>query len=385
MSHFTTSLMELLYQGESIDEIIRVEIEKAVNELLQHEMTALLTYEKYEFVGYGTGNSRNGQYERQLNTRFGTITVVMPRDRNGEFSPVTIAPYQRSTDELESMVIKLYQQGMTTREIAEIIERMYGAHYSPQTISNMSQAMDEQVRAFHSRPVQAHYTVLLMDATWLNVRRDSVAKEAVHIIVGITPEGHKEVLDYAIFPSESSNNYQEMCQSLKERGLERVDLFVSDGLTGIRDACLSVFPKARHQSCWVHIARTVARCVRVSDRKEILDALKQVYQADDAEGAKEALTAFLDQYSKRYPKLREKLSIDDLSLFSFYEFDSAIRRSIYTTNLLEGFNKQLKRLTKRKEQFPNEASLDRFLCTVCLEYNRKFSARIHKGFGQLTN
>lgn len=385
MSHFTTSLMELLYQGESIDEIIRIEIEKAVNELLQQEMSALLTYDKYDFSGYGTSNSRNGQYERQLNTRFGTITVVMPRDRNGEFSPVTIAPYQRSTDELESMVIKLYQQGMTTREIAEIIERMYGAHYSPQTISNMSQAMDEQVRAFHSRPVQAHYTVLFMDATWLNVRRDSVAKEAVHIIVGITPEGHKEVLDYAIFPSESSHNYQEMCQSLKERGLERVDLFVSDGLTGIRDACLSVFPKARHQSCWVHIARTVARCVRVSDRKEILDALKQVYQADDAEGAKEALTAFLDQYSKRYPKLREKLSIDDLSLFSFYEFDSAIRRSIYTTNLLEGFHKQLKRLTKRKEQFPNEASLDRFLCTVCLEYNRKFSARIHKGFGQLTN
>ncbi len=383
MSHFTTSLMELLYQGESIDELIRVEIEKAVNELLQQEMTALLTYDKYEFSGYGTGNSRNGQYERQLITRFGTITVVMPRDRNGEFSPVTIAPYQRSTDELESMVIKLYQQGMTTREIADIIERMYGAHYSPQTISNMSQAMEEQVQAFHARPVQPHYTVLFLDATWLSVRRDRVAKEAVHFIVGITPEGHKEVLDYATFPSESSHNYREMFQNLKARGLERVDLFVSDGLAGIRDACLSVFPQARHQSCWVHIARSIGRSVRVHDRQEILDALKQVYQADDAATAKEALTDFLECYSKRYPKLRERLSIDDASLFSFYEFDPAIRRSIYTTNLLEGFNKQLKRLTKRKEQFPNEASLDRFLCTVCLEYNRKFSARIHKGFGQL--
>ena len=219
MSHFTTSLMELLYQGESIDELIRLEIEKAVNELLQQELTALLEYDKYEFAGYGSGNSRNGQYERQVQTRFGSITVVMPRDRNGLFSPVTIAPYQRSTDELEQMVIKFYQQGMTTREIGELIERMYGAHYSPQTISNISQAMEEQVRAFHERPVEAHYKVIFLDATWLNVRRDSVSKEAVHFIVGITPEGHKEVLDYAIFPSESSNNYQEMLLDLKQRGL----------------------------------------------------------------------------------------------------------------------------------------------------------------------
>ena len=385
MSHFTTSLMELLYQGESIDELIRLEIEKAVNELLQQELTALLEYDKYEFAGYGSGNSRNGQYERQVQTRFGSITVVMPRDRNGLFSPVTIAPYQRSTDELEQMVIKFYQQGMTTREIGELIERMYGAHYSPQTISNMSQAMEEQVRAFHERPVEAHYKVIFLDATWLNVRRDSVSKEAVHFIVGITPEGHKEVLDYAIFPSESSNNYQEMLLDLKQRGLAQVELFISDGLTGIRDACLSVFPQALHQSCWVHVSRSIARLVRVKDRKEIMGALKQVYQAKDMSEAKQELVAFLKRFGKKYPKLLDKLSEDDPSLFSFYVMDEAIRRSVYTTNLLEGFHKQLKRLTKRKEQFPNEASLERFVCTICLEYNRKYSQRVHKGFGQLIN
>lgn len=385
MSYFTTNLMEILYQGESIDELIRVELEKAVNELLQQEMTALLQYDKYEFSGYGSDNSRNGSYERFIKTRFGEICVVMPRDRNGQFSPVTLSPYQRSTDDLEQMVIKFYRQGLTTREIAELIERMYGAHYSPQTISNMSLAMEEQVHAFHTRAVAPHYTVLFLDATWLNVRRDSVSKEAVHFMVGITPQGHKEVLDYAVFPSESSHNYQEMLLSLQERGLERVDLFVSDGLAGIRDACLSVFPQALHQSCWVHLSRSVARMVRVKDRKEVLDALKDVYQAEDLEAAQQVLAAFLERFGKKYPKLNDKFSLDHPSLFSFYAMDPAIRRSVYTTNLLEGFNKQLKRLTKRKEQFPNEASLDRFLCSVCIDYNRKFGSRIHKGFGQLVN
>lgn len=385
MSYFTTNLMEILYQGESIDELIRVELEKAVNELLQQDMTALPQYDKYEFSGYGSDNSRNDSYERFIKTRFGEICVVMPRDRNGQFSLVTLSPYQRSTDDLEQMVITFYRQGLTTREIAELIERMYGAHYSPQTISNMSLAMEEQAHAFHTRSIAPHYTVLFLDATWLNVRRDSVSKEAVHFIVGITPQGHKEVLDDAVFPSESSHNYQEMLLSLHERGLERVDLFVSDGLTGIRDACLSVFPQALHQSCWVHLSRSVARMVQVKNRKEVLDALKDVYQAEDLEAAQQVLVAFLESFGKKYPKLHDKFSLDHPSLFSFYAMDPAIRRSVYTTNLLEGFNKQLKRLTKRKEQFPNEASLDRFLCSVCIDYNRKFGSRIHKGFGQLVN
>lgn len=171
MSYFTTNLMEILYQGESIDELIRVELEKAVNELLQQDMTALPQYDKYEFSGYGSDNSRNDSYERFIKTRFGEICVVMPRDRNGQFSLVTLSPYQRSTDDLEQMVITFYRQGLTTREIAELIERMYGAHYSPQTISNMSLAMEEQAHAFHTRAVAPHYTVPL----WLVSKKSNIS------------------------------------------------------------------------------------------------------------------------------------------------------------------------------------------------------------------
>lgn len=385
MDYFTTNLMEALVKGDSVKELMRIQLEQAFNTLLQEELTAFLQYDKYDFTGYGTDNSRNGEYTRTLHTEFGPITVIMPRDRLGEFTSAAIKPYQRRVDELEQMVIKMYKKGITTREIADLLEKMYGAHYTPQTVSNMSKVMEEQVEAFHSRSVSSHYTALFLDATYLNLRRDSVSKEAVHIIIGITPKGQKEVLDYVIFPEESSHHYHEMLMNLKTRGLQEVDLFVSDGLIGLRDACLHAFPKALHQSCWVHIARNVEKAVRVQDKKEVLEALKVVYQAKDEEASKEALRSFLDIYGKVYPKLLKMLDVSSESLFSFYKMPSCIRASIYTTNLVEGFNKELKRMAKKKVQFPNEPSLDRFLCAQCIEYNRKGALRIHKGFGQLIN
>lgn len=212
----------------------------------------------------------------------------------------------------------------------------------------------------------------------LNVRRDCVSKEAVHILVGITKEGYKEVLDFGIYPSESCENYKEMLQSIPKRGCSEILLFVSDGLTGIKDACLSVFPKAKHQSCWVHISRNIARLVRVKDRKEILDTLKSVYQSKTEEATLN-LESFISSMSKRYPKVVDKFK-DRSNLFSFLSFPKEIQRSLYSTNLIEGLNKQLKRYTRRKEQFPNEDSLERFICNQFIEYNQRFLSRIHRGF-----
>lgn len=200
--------------------------------------------------------------------------------------------------------------------------------------------------------------------------------------MGITPEGHKEIIDYQLFPEESSYNYKSMFEDMKSRGCEEILLFISDGLAGIRDACLEVYPQARHQSCWVHLMRNVSNRVRAKDRKEILDLLKPVYTADNKQQAEARLQEFIDGVEIKYPKVK-KIFENKESLFSFYNFPKQIRSSIYTTNLIENQNKQLKRKTKRKEQFPNEDSLDRFVCTQFIEYNQKFSARIHKGFNQV--
>ena len=379
MNYFNTQLYKALSQGHSLDEIIRQEIEITVNHLLKTELTEFLDYERYDPIGYNSGNSRNGSYSRRFESKYGEIQVEIPRDRNGEFTQQTIPAYKRRSDDLETTILQLYSKGITTSEIADLMEKMYGHAYTPQTISNITQAVEEHVEAFHKRRLNKRYVVVFCDATYLNVRRDSVSKEALHVLAGITQEGIKEVIDYRIFPQESSENYRDMLLDIQSRGAQEILLFVSDGLTGFKDACTEVYPQAMHQACWVHVQRNIARLVRAKDRKEILDLLKPIYQASNQLEAEEALSHFNLQVSHRYPKV-VKLLNQNQSLFSFMLFPKSIQRSLYTTNLLEGMNKQLKRQTKRKEQFPNEAALDRFVCNQMMEHNQRFSKRIHKGF-----
>ena len=324
-----TELYKALLSGSSIDEFIRKEIENAINLLLKTELTSFLDYEPYDPIGYNSGNSRNGSYRRNLKTKYGEITVEIPRDRNGDFKQHTIAPYKRDTDDLETTILHLYSKGITTSEIADLIEKMYGHAYSKQTISNITKTMENHVKEFHERQLNKQYFVVYMDATMLNVRRDCVSKEAIHILGGIT----KEVLDFSIYPSESCENYKKVHQSIQKRGCSEILLFISDGLAGIKDACLSVYPKAVHQSCVVHISRKVARLVRAKDRKEILDKLKSVYQSKTKEEANLNLEAFITSMSKRYPKVVDKFR-DRSNLFSFLSFPKEIQRSLYSTNLI---------------------------------------------------
>lgn len=379
MTNFNTELYTALAQGISLDTFIRSELEIAMNQLLQTELTVFLDYERYDPIGYNSGNSRNGNYTRTVKTKYGEVCLTIPRDRNGDFNQQTIPPYKRQTDDLETTILQLYSKGITTSEIADLIEKMYGHAYTPQTVSSITQAIETSVDEFHKRLLSKRYLAVYGDSTYLNVRRDSVSKEALHILIGITPEGYKEVLDYRIYPQESADNYREMLKDIQMRGCEEVLLFITDGLTGIRDACLEVYPKAMHQTCWVHLQRNVSRLVRAKDRKEILEQLKPVYQATEKSVAIDLLENFKASVKKRYPKVVAMFD-KNKSLFEFLDFPRQIQRSLYTTNLIEGFNKHLKRYTRRKEQFPNEESLDRFVCSQVIEYNHKGIRRIHKGF-----
>ena len=382
MSYFNTELMKALLQNDSVDEFFRQQLETAINDLLQTEITAFLGYEKHSSEGWGSGNSRNGVYGRVFETKYGKLNLHIPRDRKGEFEQQLIPDYARRSDSLETTVIQLYRKGITTREIADLIEKMYGHHYSPTTVSNITKTVEEQVEKFHNRQVAERYAVIYCDATYLCLRRDTVAKEALHVILGITPDGKKEVLDYALYPTESAGNYADMLANLKQRGLKEVLLFVSDGLTGIRDALLRQFPQAQHQSCWVHICRNVAKLVRLKDRKEVLADLKPVYTQETATDAERELDGFIAKYRGKYPKLAVMFQ-NRVSLFAFYQFPKEIRTSIYTSNLVENNNKKLKHKTKIKEQFPNEESLECFLCEHYSEYNRKYFGLSHRGFKQV--
>lgn len=203
MDKFTTEIIQTLTQNGNIGEVFRSHLEKAVNTLLAQELTAFLDYEKYDRIGFNSGNSRNGVYERTLHTEYGDLKLEIPRDRNGDFRQQTIAPYKRSNDTLENTVIHLFQKGITMTEIAHLIERMYGHHYSPQTVSNMTQAMNDEVEAYHNRQLSNRYSCVYLDATYIPIKRDAVAKEAVYLAIGIRLDGSKEVLGYTIAPTES--------------------------------------------------------------------------------------------------------------------------------------------------------------------------------------
>jgi transposase-like protein len=379
LNNFTTDIVEALVKKEDITEVFRQHLEAALNKLLENELTAFLDYEKYDRAGFHSGNSRNGTYSRTLHTEYGDLTILIPRDRNGEFKQQTIAPYKRVNDTLESFVVHMYRKGVTTAEIADLLERMYGHHYTPQTISNLTKVMSEQVEAFQHRTLASRYVCVYLDATYIALKRDTVAKEAVYIAVGIREDGSKEVLGYTIAPTESATVWKELLNDFKARGTEEVLLFISDGLKGIKDAILSVYPDAKYQTCCVHLQRNMAHKVRVADRTEICEDFKAVYRADSLELGQKALQDFVDKWKTKYPKVTQSLE-QNPDIFTFYSFPKSIWRSIYSTNLIESFNKQIKKYTKRKEQFPSEESLERFLVTQFDAYNQRFITRCHIGF-----
>nr|WP_047937951.1 IS256 family transposase [Enterococcus faecium] len=381
MPNFTTEIMETLINKGDLDELFRCHLELAVNSLLQAELTAFLDYEKYDRAGFNSGNSRNGNYSRSFRTEYGELNLVIPRDRNGKFSQQTLPAYKRTNDSLETTIIQLFQKGITMSEISELIEKMYGHHYTPQTISNMTKIVSEDIIAFKERSLESRYSVIFMDATHIPLKRQTVSKEAVYIVIGIRLDGTKEVLGFSIAPTESAYVWKEILQDLKDRGLKEVLLVVTDGLSGINDSIHSVYPNAQFQQCCVHISRNIAHKVRVSDRQEICSDFKLVYQASSKEEANNQIRFMIDKWKKQYPRVVKLLM--NPAILTFYNFPPSIRRTIYSTNLIEGFNKQLKKYTKRKEQFPNEESLERFLVSQFNNYNQKFLCRVHKGFKEI--
>ena len=381
MNDFTTEIMETLINKGDLDELFRCHLELAVNSLLQAELTAFLDYEKYDRAGFNSGNSRNGNYSRSFRTEYGELNLVIPRDRNGKFSQQTLPAYKRTNDSLETTIIQLFQKGITMSEISELIEKMYGHHYTPQTISNMTKIVSEDIIAFKERSLESRYSVIFMDATHIPLKRQTVSKEAVYIVIGIRLDGTKEVLGFSLAPTESGYVWKEILQDLKDRGLKEVLLVVTDGLSGINDSIHSVYPNAQFQQCCVHISRNIAHKVRVSDRQEICSDFKLVYQASSKEEANNQIRFMIDKWKKQYPRVVKLLM--NPAILTFYNFPPSIRRTIYSTNLIEGFNKQLKKYTKRKEQFPNEESLERFLVSQFNNYNQKFLCRVHKGFKEI--
>ena len=364
MNDFTKDMANALFNQDKINDLFRQKLQQAVNDLLESELTAFLGYNPYERDGWNTGNSRNGAYYRKVDTQFGQIEIKVPRDRNGEFHQHTMPDYKRHTDVLEQTVIKLYSKGVTTREIADLIEKMYGGYYSPAMVSNISKEMIPKVEAYHQRHLSDKFFCVYLDATYVPLRRETFEREAVYIAIGIKPNGHKEVIDYCIAPNENIEVWTELLQSMKSHGLEQVELFLSDGVVGMKQALVEAYPKAHFQRCLVHVMRNICAKVRVDDREAVMND-------------------FYAKWGKLYSHVVRNLKAIEADMLVFYNYPKQIRPSIYSTNMIESFNNIVKRKAKPKAEFPTEQSLDIFIGIQALSYNDRYFNRIHKGFGQV--
>lgn len=383
MNDFTKDMANALFNQDKINGLFRQKLQQAVNDLLESELTAFLGYNPYERDGWNTGNSRNGAYYRKVDTQFGQIEIKVPRDRNGEFHQHTMPDYKRHTDVLEQTVIKLYSKGVTTREIADLIEKMYGGYYSPAMVSNISKEMIPKVEAYHQRHLSDKFFCVYLDATYIPLKRVTYEREAVYIAIGIKPNGHKEVIDYCIAPTENIEIWSEMLKGFKSRGLEQVELFLSDGVVGMKEAICQSYPKAHFQRCLVHVMRNISAKMRVDDRQKALDEFKQIHTQSNKEMAVQVLHEFYQNWEKAYKNVVRDLRQVEPDLLTFYNYPPAIRASIYSTNMIESFNNRLKRKTKPKTEFPTEQSLDTFIGVQAMDYNDRYFNRIHKGFGQV--
>lgn len=385
MTDFNRECLNALFDKEKFDKFMRTQLEEGLNLLLESELTAFLGYNPYDRNGWNSGNSRNGSYFRQIKTQFGPIKVQVPRDRNGEFHQQTLPAYGQHTDALESTVIQLYSHGVTTREISELIEKMYGSYYSAGTVSNISKQVASQVESYHQRRLSDKFFCVYLDATYIPLRRDTYQREAVYIAVGIKPNGNKEIIDYRIAPVENLEVWSEMIADFKERGLEQVELFLSDGFVGIKDMLKQYYPRSKFQRCLIHIMRNISQKVRVTDRAENLNAFKQVHKQTNQKEAETVLHAFYEAYGSKYSRMIKDLRKLEEDMLVFYQYPKQIRPSIYSTNMIESINRMIKRKTNPKSEFPSEESLDNFLGSQVIDYNDRNANRVHKGFGQVAD
>ena len=331
-------------------------IKQAVEAALSAEMTDHLGYEKHAAEGRGSGNSRNGVMGKTVQTTAGPVDLEVPRDRNGTFEPITVPKGTRRLTDFDDMIISLYAKGMTTRDIAEHLTATYGASVSHETIANITDAINEQVKEWRNRPLDEVYPIMYVDAIRLRIRDGGAVRiKACHLAVGVDVDGVKRVLGMWIEANEGARFWMQVMTELRNRGVKDVLIVCCDGLPGLPEAIGSVWPKAIVQTCVVHLIRNSMRYASWKDRKAIAAGLRPIYTASTVEAAEIALEAFADSdVGKRSPAVVDAWRRAWNEFVPFLDMPAAIRRVVYTTNAIESINYQLRKVSKTRGQFPND-------------------------------
>lgn len=340
-------------------EVVKAALERG----LETELTDHVGYERGDAEASSFANSRNGSFPKTVSTEVGDVQLDIPRDRLGTFVPQLIPKGARQVGGLPEMIISLYAGGMTVRDIGHHLERTIGTSLSPDTISRITDAVADEVTAWQRRPLDALYPVIYLDAIVVKIKDGAhVVNKAAHIALGVDMDGVKHVLGIWIQTTEGARFWAGVCAELANRGVKDVLIVCCDGLTGFPDAIAATWPEATVQTCVVHLIRAAMRFVNWKDRKKVIAALKPIYTAATEDDALTALEAFAaSDLGKRYPTAVKTFE-DAWDRFTpFLAFPPALRRVIYTTNSIESLNFQLRKVTKNRGHFPNDAAAFKLL------------------------
>lgn len=344
---------------------------------LEAELDDELGYSKYDYRNKQTDNSRNGYREKTMKTSFGDMDISVPRDRKGDFDPQLIKKQQTTlSGDIEEKILSMYAKGMTTADIESHIREIYGIDVSDSTISRVTDKILPVVKEWQSRPLESIYAVVFMDAIHFHVRSEGqIIKKAVYIAIGINMDGIKEVLGMWVGENESAKFWLSIMNGMRNRGLEDILIACVDGLTGFTSAIEAVFPKTEIQQCIIHQIRNTTRFISYKDIKILMADLKKVYAAIDEQTALYELDSFDDKWRSKYPKIAVSWRNNWANLSTYFKYPEEVRKLIYTTNAIEGFNRQLRKVTKSKSVFPTDDSLLKMLYLAMIDITKKWTGR----------
>ncbi|QCT04555.1 transposase mutator type [Paenibacillus algicola] len=372
MTNITENTMNNLFEN-----LVMQFVQDNLERIMRAEITAFM--ESDESCRH---NSRNGYYKRSLHTKYGNIEdLSVPRDRNGEFQTQVFEPYQRRDGWLEEAVIQMYKSGMGTRDVARFIESMFGSHYSPTTVSNITATVLEDIQIWQERPLSKRYAVIYLDGMHVKLKRSTVSGEVIYFAMGIDEHGHRQILGFYIGGQESSNGWREVLKDLYSRGVEEVLLGVFDGLPGLDDAFRETYPKADVQHCIVHKVRATFPKIRVEHKTDVINDLKTIYNAIDHEMALAAFDTVKSKWGKLYPKEMKSWESQLSTLLTFYKYPAALKKAIYTSNPIERMNKEFRKRLKPMNSLTNMDAAEKVVYLQCIEYNDTYAERVTPGFG----
>lgn len=351
---------------------------RLINRVMDSELTTHLGYDKHGRPETGKANSRNGHSQKSLRSSGGKLEVKIPRDRNGDFEPALIPKHQRHFDGFDDCIVSLYSRGLSVREIQEHLKEIYKVDVSPMLISNATEAVCEEVKAWQNRPLEAVYPIVYFDAIVTKIRHEGkVTNRAIYLALAVTMEGKKEVLGMWSSETEGARFWLNVATELKNRGVSDIFICCVDGLSGFAAALETVFPKTRVQRCIVHMVRNSLKFVSWKERKQVAAELKEIYKAPTVEAAKAALEAFRAEYDSRFPAIGKSWEAAWEQIIPFFDYPEDIRKVIYTTNAVESLNSSFRKISRSRNLFPTVDSLFKLFYLSLKNISKKWNRPIH--------